>query len=249
MAAFGLYTHIRSNRRRSVFLLSALFTLVYLLTFAGALVASAFTAVDDFGGHMQRALADTLTSLPYVTIGVAAWVAIAWKFNQSIIQLALPSHGLTRTEAPKLYNMLENLCISRGMPMPKLAVVETAAPNAYASGMNEKQFTITFTRGLLDTLDDAEVEAVMAHELTHIRNGDVQMMVIAMIIAGRRVVLLRIVLPHVRARRSPVRRRIVGQGFGRQLIEQRRFERQEGRRGRRPSRSPCSSSPRRGRCR
>ena len=184
MAAFGLYTHIRSNRRRSVFLLSALFTLVYLLTFAGALVASAFTAVDDFGGHMQRALADTLTSLPYVTIGVAAWVAIAWKFNQSIIQLALPSHGLTRTEAPKLYNMLENLCISRGMPMPKLAVVETAAPNAYASGMNEKQFTITFTRGLLDTLDDAEVEAVMAHELTHIRNGDVQMMVIAMIIAG-----------------------------------------------------------------
>lgn len=184
MAAFGLYTHIKSNRRRSAFLLAALFTLVYALTYAGALVASAFTIDDDLRGHMQRALSDTLTSLPYVTIGVALWVAIAWKFNQKIIQLALTSHGLTRAEAPQLYNMLENLCISRGMPMPRLAISEVAAPNAFASGMNEKQFSITFTRGLLDTLDEAEVEAVMAHELTHIRNGDVQMMVVAMISAG-----------------------------------------------------------------
>ncbi|MFN3892633.1 MAG: M48 family metallopeptidase [Beijerinckiaceae bacterium] len=184
MTAFGLYTHIRSNRRRSAFLLTALFMLVYALTFAGALSASAFTAQDDFAGHVTRALRDTASSAPFVTIGVIVWIGIAWRFNQAIISLALPSHGLTRTEAPKLYNMLENLCISRGMPMPKLAIVEVDAPNAFASGVNEKQFTITLTRGLLNTLDDAEIEAVMAHELTHIRNGDVRMMVVAMIIAG-----------------------------------------------------------------
>lgn len=184
MTAFGLYTHIRANQRRSAFLLTALFMLVYALTFAGALMASAFTTPDDFAGHMQRAMTDTVYSAPFVTLGVLAWIAIAWKFNQAIIQLALPAHGLTREEAPKLYNMLENLCISRGMPMPKLAIAEVAAPNAFASGVNDRQFTITLTRGLLDTLDDAEVEAVMAHELTHIRNGDVRMMVIAMIIAG-----------------------------------------------------------------
>jgi heat shock protein HtpX len=184
MTAFGLYTHIQSNRRRSIFLLTALFLLVYALTFAGALLASAFTEPEDLGGHMRRALTDTINSLPFVTIGVVIWIAIAWKFNQYFISLALPSHGLTRTEAPKLYNMLENLCISRGMPVPKLAIVEVEAPNAFASGMNEKQFTITLTRGLLNTLDDAEIEAVIAHELPHIRNGDVQMMVIAMIIAG-----------------------------------------------------------------
>jgi heat shock protein HtpX len=184
MTAFGLYTHIQSNRRRSAFLLTALFGLVYGLTFAGALLASAFTTPDDLAGHLRRAGMDTLYSLPFVTIGVLVWIAIAWKLNQYIIALALPSHGLTRDEAPKLYNMLENLCISRGMTMPKLAIVEVDAPNAFASGVNEKQFTITFTRGLLNILDDAEVEAVMAHELTHIRNGDVRMMVIAMIIAG-----------------------------------------------------------------
>lgn len=184
MTAFGLYTHIQSNRRRSAFLLTALFMLVYALTFAGALVASAFTVADDFGGHIQRALSDTGYSLPFVTIGVLIWIAIAWKFNQAIVSFALPSHGLTREEAPKLYNMLENLCISRGMPMPKLAIVEVDAPNAFASGVNEKQFTVTLTRGLLNMLDEAEIEAVMAHELTHIRNGDVRMMVIAMIIAG-----------------------------------------------------------------
>jgi heat shock protein HtpX len=184
MTAFGLYTHIKANHRRSAFLLTALFGLVYGLTFAGALLASAFTTENDLHGHLTRALRDTAVSLPFVTIGVLVWIAIAWKLNQYIINLALPSHGLTREEAPKLYNMLENLCISRGMTMPKLAIVEVEAPNAFASGVNEKQFTITFTRGLLNTLDDAEIEAVMAHELTHIRNGDVRMMVIAMIIAG-----------------------------------------------------------------
>ena len=184
MTSFGLYTHIQSNKRRSVFLLTALFLLVYALTFAGALLASAFTTGDDYAGHIRRAFTHTTQSLPFVTIGVLAWIAIAWKFNQRFIALALPAHGLTREDSPKLYNMLENLCISRGMPIPKLAIVEVEAPNAFASGVNEKQFTITFTRGLLDTLDDAEIEAVMAHELTHIRNGDVRMMVIAMIIAG-----------------------------------------------------------------
>jgi heat shock protein HtpX len=184
MMAFGLYTHIQNNKRRSVFLLTALFLLVYGLTFAGALLASAFTTQNDLSGHLMQALRFASASLPFVTIGVLAWIAIAWKFNQAFISMALPSHGLTRDESPKLYNMLENLCISRGMPMPKLAIVEDDAPNAFASGVNEKQFTITLTRGLLNTLDDAEVEAVIAHELTHIRNGDVRMMVIAMIIAG-----------------------------------------------------------------
>lgn len=184
MTSFGLYTHIQANRWRSAFLLTALFGLVYGLTFAAALLASAFLTQNDITGHLQRAYSDALHSAPFVTIGVLIWIAIAWKFNQAFINMALPSHGMTRDELPKLYNMLENLCISRGMPMPKLAIVDVEAPNAFASGVNEKQFTITLTRGLLNTLDDAEVEAVMAHELTHIRNGDVRMMVIAMIIAG-----------------------------------------------------------------
>jgi heat shock protein HtpX len=91
---------------------------------------------------------------------------------------------VTRQEEPRLYNLLENLCISRGITMPKLKVMESDALNAFATGLNEKQYSITVTTGLLARLDDPEVEAVLGHELTHIRNGDVRMMVIAVIIAG-----------------------------------------------------------------
>jgi heat shock protein HtpX len=91
---------------------------------------------------------------------------------------------VTRKEEPRLYNLLENLCISRGITMPGLKVMESDALNAFATGMNEKQYAITVTTALLARLDDPEVEAVLGHELTHIRNGDVRMLVVAVIIAG-----------------------------------------------------------------
>jgi heat shock protein HtpX len=91
---------------------------------------------------------------------------------------------VTRQQQPRLYNLLENLCISRGIPMPKLKIVDSDALNAYATGLNPRQYAITVTGGLLNALDDREIEAVLGHELTHIRNGDVQLMVVAVIIAG-----------------------------------------------------------------
>src|SRR6476660_1173337 len=91
---------------------------------------------------------------------------------------------VSRTEAPRLYNLLENLCISRGIPTPKLKIIDDVALNAFATGMNEKQYSITVTSGLQQALTDAEMEAVLGHELTHIRNGDVRMLVIAVVIAG-----------------------------------------------------------------
>src|SRR5262249_58465896 len=79
---------------------------------------------------------------------------------------------------------LENLCISRGITTPKLKVIEDDSLNAFATGMNDKQYSITVTSGLINALNDAEIESVLGHELTHIRNGDVRMLVIAVIIAG-----------------------------------------------------------------
>ena len=93
-------------------------------------------------------------------------------------------HEVTREEEPRLYNLLENLCISRGIPMPKLKIIDDVALNAFATGLNEKQYSITVTTGLQQALTDAEMEAVLGHELTHIRNGDVRMLVIALVIAG-----------------------------------------------------------------
>jgi heat shock protein HtpX len=184
MAAYGLYTHIRSNRIRSILLLGGLFLLVYVLTFAGALLGEAMGGDASIEWLLGAALRDFAMAMPFVTVGTLLWLLIAYRFHQKMIDAVTGGHDVTRKEEPRLYNLLENLCISRGIPMPRLKIVDSPALNAFATGLNEKQYAISVTQGLLDRLDDAEVEAVLGHELTHIRNGDVRMMVIAVIMAG-----------------------------------------------------------------
>ena len=184
MAAYGLYTHIQSNKRRSIVLLAGLFFLVYLLVYAGALLGEAFTTDAPPDVLIRRAFTDALYAAPWATLGTALWILIAYKFHQAMIDAVTGGREVTRQQEPRLYNLLENICISRGITMPKLKVMEDDALNAFATGLNDKQYSITVTSGLLRRLDDAELEAVLAHELTHIRNGDVRMLVIAVIIAG-----------------------------------------------------------------
>src|SRR6478736_6578164 len=184
MAAYGLYSHIQSNRRRSIALLVGLFFLVYLLVFAGALLAEALTTDAPLDYLVRAALFDLTKALPFAPIGTIVWLLIAYKFHQSMIDAVTGGHEVTRAEEPRLYNLLENLCISRGITMPKLKIADDVALNAFATGLNEKQYSITVTTALMNSLDDAELEAVLGHELTHIRNGDVRMMVVAVIIAG-----------------------------------------------------------------
>src|SRR3982750_4055104 len=185
MAAYGLYTHIASNKFRSMLLLAGLFALVYVLVYAGALIAEVVINGDETVVHyLRRAFYDLKVAAPVATVLAAAWIVISYFFHQSMIDAVTGGHDVTRQQEPRLYNLLENLCISRGITMPKLKIMESPALNAFASGMNEKQYSITVTTGLIDALDDAEIEAVLGHELTHIRNGDVRMLVIAVIIAG-----------------------------------------------------------------
>src|ERR1700733_12820289 len=185
MAAYGLYTHIASNKFRSMLLLAGLFVLVYVMVYAGALIAEVVInsgAPVDY--YLMAAARDLVTALPYATGAAVLWIVIAYFFHQSIVDAVTGGEDVTRQQQPRLYNLLENLCISRGIPMPKLKIIESDALNAYATGLNQRQYAITVTTGLLNALNDQEVEAVLGHELTHIRNGDVQMMVIAVIIAG-----------------------------------------------------------------
>jgi heat shock protein HtpX len=184
MAAYGLYSHIQSNRRRSIVLLVGLFFLVYLLVYAGALTAEALSVNADIDTLTRLAWKDLIAAAPLATLGTALWVVIAYYFHQNMIDAITGGREVSRSEQPRLYNILENLCISRGITMPKLKVMDSEALNAFATGMNERQYSITVTSGLLNLLDDAEIESVLGHELTHIRNGDVRMMVIAVVIAG-----------------------------------------------------------------
>src|ERR1700686_2050749 len=185
MAAYGLYTHIASNKFRSMLLLAGLFVLIYVLVYAGALIAEVVIdsdrSVDDY---LMAASRDLVAAFPYATAAAVLWIVIAYFFHQSIVDAVTGGEDVTRQQQPRLYNLLENLCISRGIPMPKLKIMQSEALNAFATGLNQRQYAITVTTGLLKALNDQEIEAVLGHELTHIRNGDVQMMVIAVIIAG-----------------------------------------------------------------
>lgn len=182
--AFGLYTHIRHNRWRSTLLIASLFVLVALVTFAVTLIFEAFAEPGPLRAIMQNAMSRMPLFLP-VGFGITAlWVMLGFGANTAMIAWATGAQGVSREASPRLYKLIEPLCISRGMAIPKLMVIETDALNAFASGVNESQFTVTVTTGLLKELKDAELEAVLAHELTHIRNGDVKLMIVAVLIAG-----------------------------------------------------------------
>ena len=181
--AYGLYGHIQANRVRSALLLAGFVALLHALLFSILLIWSALQG-GTFEEIAAGAWAQFARSWPVAMAGALIWFVIAYFAHQALIGMATGAKGVSRAEAPKLYNTLENLCVSRGLPMPALQIIDSPTLNAYASGIREGQYVVAVTRGLVDTLTDDELEAVLAHELTHIRNRDTQLMVIAVIFAG-----------------------------------------------------------------
>jgi heat shock protein HtpX len=188
-AAYGLQTHIWNNNGKSVLLLAGFPVLLVLLTYALFLLYAGFmglsvAGVDPNVGPFVWAAKALAEAWPWALAGAILWFGIAYAFYQNIIDAATGAHPVTRIEEPKLYNLLENLCISRGMKAPALRIMETDALNAFATGLHEGQYSVTVTRGLMNTLSDEEIEAVLAHELTHIRNADVRLLIVAVIFVG-----------------------------------------------------------------
>lgn len=185
MGAFGLQTHIWNNNLKSVFLLAGFPVLLLLLMYGLSVGYVGLTQPIDGVGEGFALAFDHLQRLwPFAFLGAGLWFVIAWFSYQSMIEASVGARSLTRKEAPELYNLLENLCVSRGLTMPALNVIETPALNAFASGLSEKSYKVTVTRGLIETLDKDEIEAVLAHELTHIMNKDVRLLIIAVIFVG-----------------------------------------------------------------
>lgn len=184
--AYGLRTHIWNNALRSLFLLAGFPVLLVLLTYGLFLGFAALAMADGapISAPFVWAAQALVQAWPWALVAAAVWFGIAYLFYQSMLDASLGAHGVERTQEPRLYTLLENLCISRGLRTPTLRIIETDALNAYASGLHEGRYTVTVTRGLMQALDDAELEAVLAHELTHIRNKDARMLVIAVIFVG-----------------------------------------------------------------
>jgi len=176
MKVIGIQSQIRKNNFYSV---------VLLIAFPALLMAMVY-AFLRFGVLQNEVDANTgfISLVPYILIATSIWFLIAWFFHSSIIQLATGSQPLDRKENKRVYNLLENLCIAQGIQMPKIYIVEDNSLNAFASGLNPKSFSISLSRGLITKLEDDELEAVLAHELTHIRNRDVRVLIISIIFVG-----------------------------------------------------------------
>jgi heat shock protein HtpX len=187
MGAVGLRTYIWNNNIRSVVLLAAFPLLLLAMVFAltlGMIWSGFLPPGYGAGGAVGEAIGLMGEAAPLALLAAGMWFMFAYFFNQAIIDFATGARAVDRADEPELYNLLENLAISRGLKTPTPRVIETVALNAFASGLHEGRFSITATRGLLRSLDRDELEAVLAHELTHVINRDVRTMVIASIFAG-----------------------------------------------------------------
>lgn len=197
----GLYGHIRRNNIRTLLLLAGFMLLVGIMwaavTLAFAGLGSQFDAVGvriamereptskDLMWLVAERWSTIAVSYAYIPgVLVVGWFAIAWVFYGQMIRAATGAEPVSRIDHPKLYNMVENLAITAGLPVPRIEIMDTDALNAYAAGLTPSTATVAVTRGLLDRLADDELEAVLAHEMTHIRNYDVRVMVVASIFVG-----------------------------------------------------------------
>jgi heat shock protein HtpX len=176
MEYVGLDKQIRRNNFNSILLLIAFPALLL-----GMLYALVYFTSEDHGQDPNQLF---LQTAPLVLAGVGIWFLIAWAGHSTFIRLATGSKTLERTENKRVYNLLENLCISQGMTMPKLYIIEDDSLNAFASGIDHRSFSISLSRGIINKLDDEELEGVIAHELSHIKNRDVRVLIITIIFVG-----------------------------------------------------------------
>ena len=185
MSTAGLQSHIWNNNLKSMILVGAYPFLIMGLVWFGVSAFLYFTSYGATPEQINEQASNVIgTYWPIIMAGVAIWFTVAFFFHTKMVRKMTHSHPVTRDEEPELYNLLENLSITAGMPMPKLEIIETHARNAFASGIDQKSFTVTVTRGLLQSLSKDEVEGVLAHELTHIMNRDVRLLIITIIFTG-----------------------------------------------------------------
>ncbi|WP_426028480.1 M48 family metallopeptidase [Brevundimonas sp. TWP2-3-4b2] len=188
MGAVGLQTHIWANNTRSLLLLAGFPVLMIGIIYGVQLILMGIGFLPGTGrglGDDMALAASWLGGTVPLALGVAGiWFAISYFGSQTMIDLMTGARKVERKSEPDLYNLLENLAISRGLRTPTLRVIDNDSLNAFATGLHEGQYSVTVTRGLVQTLTRDELEAVLAHELTHIINKDVRTMVIASIFAG-----------------------------------------------------------------
>jgi heat shock protein HtpX len=158
-----LYSAIAANKRNTVI----------IITLFVALIGGLAWLFGEASGNGSSAI---------LIILFAAGYALFQYYAASSIALSMSgAHQIQKRDNPRLWNIVENLSISQGMPMPKVYIINDPAPNAFATGRNPEKAVVAATTGLLEIMDDNELEGVMAHELGHVKNYDIR---VSMIVFG-----------------------------------------------------------------
>ena len=185
MQYVGIQTQQSRNNRRSVFLLFLFPCLVAALLYLACYLLVALGHDESMETGMLEMINPLfINALPYTMGIVLIWFLIAFWMNTSIIKAATGAKPLDRRENKRVYNLVENLCMANGMKTPKINIIDDNSLNAFASGINDRTYTVTLSRGIIQKLNDEELEAVIAHELTHIRNRDVRLLIVSIVFVG-----------------------------------------------------------------
>ena len=176
MQYVGIHTQQTRNNLRSILLLCLFPTIILGLVWVFFYIV--------YGQDVVSATYGAAQALPWVGIIVGAWFFIAYMTNTSMVRHATGARSLMRRENPRVYNIVENLTMACGMPMPKVNVIDTPELNAFASGVDDASYTVTVTTGICDRLNDEELAGVIGHELTHIRNRDTRLLIVSIVFVG-----------------------------------------------------------------
>lgn len=162
-----MYSQITANKRKSVF----------LIVFFVALILGLGYAIDQYYGAGGSVLL-IATAYSLVT------AAVSYYAGDKMALWGSGAREIKMQDSPELWRVIENLCIANGQPMPKVHVIDDDAPNAFATGRDPKHSSIAVTTGLLRRLERAELEGVIAHELSHVKNYDIRVMTIVVVLVG-----------------------------------------------------------------
>lgn len=181
-----MYDQIASNKRKTWFLISLVCAILIAL----------FWLLGTAYGYQPGA------SIAIGTMISAGFALFSYYFSDSVALSTSGAKQITKAQAPELWNMVENLCIASGTTMPKVYVIEDPSPNAFATGRDPEHASIAFTTGILRLLNKTELEGVAAHELSHVKNYDIRVMTIVVVLIGAVMLVADVLLRSMMFRRS-----------------------------------------------
>jgi len=166
-----LYTHSDENRRKTWFLFTGFFIFVMII------------------GYVFSVAMDDQAILLIAVIFSIAMSFFSYWYSDKLVLAMSDAREVDHDSARELYHIVENLCITAGLPVPKIYIINDTAPNAFATGRNPEHAVIAVTAGLLQKLEKSELEGVIAHELSHIGNRDILIATLVTVMVGIVVLL------------------------------------------------------------